>query len=228
MEIPEAQELAKKEIIDLEMEAERQRAKDDMREEATKGQAELEEKHARDWAKQLAAKDRKRDWAIYLVVSFFRMVVARKKLRAKAYDRYEKHFDVPSVSYFYKDKRTGKTFWQKPKSLDAYDIKGDEGWVVLFDKNDDMYFYQPSTWKMQWEPPYGSAICMKCERQFAIVRVTEDKKFYCESCFNDVVKEMLTRMSPQELRFKPFNGNRDGAASTVFSYIKETNWWKYM
>lgn len=228
MEIPEAQELAKKEIIDLEMEAERQRAKDDMRAEATQGQAELEEKHARDWAKQLAAKDRKRDWGIYLVVAFFRMVVARKKLRAKAYDRYEKHFDVPSVSYFYKDKRTSKTFWAKPKSLDAYDIKGDDGWVVLFDKNDDMYFYQPSTWKMQWDPPFGSAICMKCDRQFAIVRVTENKKFFCENCFNDEVKEMLVNMTPQEVRFKPFKGNRDGAASTIFSYIKETNWWKYM
>jgi hypothetical protein len=228
MEIPEAHELAKKEIIDLEMEAERQRAKDDMRNEAEQGQKALEEKHARDWQKQLAAKDRKRDWAIYLVVAFFRTAVSRKKLRKKAYERYEKHFDVPSVSYFYKDKRSGKTFWEKPKSLDAYDIKGDDGWVVLFDKNDDMYFYQPSTWKMQWEPPYGSAMCMKCEKQFAIVRVTETKKFYCEGCFNEEVKEMLKTQPPQDIRFKPFKGNRDGSASTIFSYIKETNWWKYM
>jgi hypothetical protein len=39
MEIPEAEELAKKEVIDEEMEAERERAKAQMREEATEGQA---------------------------------------------------------------------------------------------------------------------------------------------------------------------------------------------
>ena len=167
MEIPEAQDLAKKEMIDQEMENERARAKQQMREEAEAGQKELEEKHARDWQKVLGEKERKRGWAITILIGFMRQVLARKKLRKIAFERYEKHFDVPSASYFYLDKRTERTMWSKPKSLDAYDIKGDPGWVVMFDQNDDMYFYQPSTWRMQWDPPYGSAICMNCEKDFA-------------------------------------------------------------
>ena len=228
MEITEAQELAKKEIIDQEMENERARSKEEMKEEALKGQQDLEEKRARDWQKVLAQKERKRGWALKVVVGFFRCVVARKKLRKLAFERYDKHFDVPSASYFYVDKYTEKTFWNKPKSLDAYDIKGDPGWVIMFDQNEDMYFYQPSTWKMQWDPPFASAICMECSKEFACVRFTKDKRMLCEKCCNIFVQGLLAKgENPQEIYFKPFKGNMDGAANQVFSYIKETNWWKY-
>jgi len=229
MEIPEAQDLAKKEIIDQEMENERARAKQQMKDEAEAGQKELEEKHSRDWQKVLAQKDRKRGWGIVIIVGFFRQVIARKKLRKKAFERYEKHFDVPSASYFYLDKRTQRAMWTKPKSLDAYDVKGDPGWVIMFDPNGDMYFYQPSTWKMQWEEPFGSAICQRCEKEFACVRFTKDKRMLCEDCTNTHVHELLAKGEhAQEIYFKPFKGNVDGAVSQVFSYIKETNWWKHL
>jgi len=229
MEIPEAQDLAKKEIIDQEMENERARAKQQMKDEAEAGQKELEEKHSRDWQKVLAQKDRKRGWGIVIIVGFFRQVIARKKLRKKAFERYEKHFDVPSASYFYLDKRTQRAMWTKPKSLDAYDVKGDPGWVIMFDPNGDMYFYQPSTWKMQWEEPFGSAICQGCEKEFACVRFTKDKRMLCEDCTNTHVHELLAKGEhAQEIYFKPFKGNVDGAVSQVFSYIKETNWWKHL
>jgi hypothetical protein len=229
MEIPEAQDLAKKEIIDQYMEQERVDAKAEMRAEAEKGQKELEEKHAREWQNKLREKDRKRDWAIYIVVGFFRMVIARKKLRRKAFERYDKHFDIKAEVYFYEDKRTGKVFWNKPKSLDAYDIKGDPGWVVLFDKNGDQYYYQPSTWKMSWDQPYNSALCMECTTSFAIVRITDNKQMLCETCFNTAVQKMLNDgISSEEIRFKPFHGNRDNSMSTIFSYIKEQSWWQYL
>ena len=228
MEIPEAQDLAKKEIIDLEMEEERKRAKAEMREEAEAGQKALEEKHSNDWQKVLESKERLRGWGIFVVVSFFRQVVARKKLRKRAFDRYEKHFDIPTRTYFYRDKQNGRAFWVKPKSLDAYDVKGDDGWVILFDKNDDKYYYQPSTWRMQWEEPFGSALCMGCDREFSCVRFTKSKRMVCENCCLTEVTEMLKEMRPQEIYFKPFKGNVDNAVSTVFSYIKETNWWKYL
>jgi len=229
MEIPEAQDLAKKEIIDQEMENERARAKQQMKDEALAGQKELEEKHSRDWQKVLAQKERRRGWGVVLVVGFFRRVVSRKKLRKKAFERYEKHFDVPSASYFYMDKRTQRAMWVKPKSLDAYDVKGDPGWVIMFDPNGDMYFYQPSTWKMQWDPPFGSAICADCEKEFACVRFTKDKRMLCENCCNAHVQKLIAAGEhAQEIYFKPFKGNVDGAASTVFSYIKETNWWKHL
>ena len=70
MEITEAQDLAKMEMIDQEMENERARAKQQMRDEAEAGQKELEEKHTRDWEKVLAQKDRKRAWGILVIVGF--------------------------------------------------------------------------------------------------------------------------------------------------------------
>jgi len=142
MEIPEAEELAKKEIIDLEMEAEREAAKEQMRQEATAGQAEIEAKKEKEYEVEMKARKRKRKWAIAKIVSFWRFVVARKKLRNKAYLRYKKHFDMSSGTYYYEDLRSKKVFWFKPKSLDAYDITGDPGWVVMFDNLGDQYYYQ--------------------------------------------------------------------------------------
>jgi hypothetical protein len=51
----------------------------------------------------------------------------------------------------------------------------------------------------------------------------------CESCFNVHVAEQIeSGVTAQEIRFKPFNGNREDAANTVFGYIPEMTLWKHL
>lgn len=231
MEIPEAEELARKEIIDAEMEAERERAKTQMRDEATAGQAVIELKKEAEVQTELKNKKRKKSWGAVKIQGFFRVLVARKKLKEKAYTRYKKYFDLPSMTYYYQDTRTLRCAWVKPKSLGAFDVDSDPGWVVLWDSIGDMYFYQPKTWKMSWTMPFNAALCQKCNKDFAIVRLSDAAKTnMCESCFNAHVAEQLESggVTAQEIRFKPFNGNREDAANTVFGYIPETTLWKHL
>ena len=81
-------------------------------------------------------------------------MMARKALRKKARDRYIKHFDRVTVSYYYEDTRTGKTSWEKPKSLGNYDIDGEDGWVSMTSSDGERYYYNPLTWEMSWDVPY--------------------------------------------------------------------------
>lgn len=234
MEVPEAEELAKKEVIDDEMEAERERAKAQMREEATQGQAAIEAKKDAEVQQELRGKKRKRKWGAQKIQSFFRILVARRKRKELAYTRYKKHFDLKSVSYYYEDIRTKRCAWSKPKSLGMYDIDSDPGWVVLFDNLDDMYFYQPKTMKMQWTMPFMAQMCQACTKggkgDFAVARLSDSAKTcLCEACFNThVVTELGNGVPAQDIRFKPFHGNREDAASTVFGYIPEMTWWKHL
>ena len=192
MEIPEAEELAKKEIIDEEMEAERERAKEEMRAEATAGQAAIEAKKEAEVQQELRGRKRKKGWAAVKVQNFFRGIVARKKLRKNAYLRYKKHFDMASVTYYYEDVRTKRCVWSKPKSLGIYDIEADPGWVVLFDNLGEMFFYQPSTWRMSWTMPFMSQMCQRCGKDFAIARLGDaEKTRICEKCFNSHVAAEL-------------------------------------
>jgi len=230
MEIPEAEELARKEIVDEEMEVERERAKAQMREEATVGQAAIEAKKEAEVQQELRGKRRKRGWAAVKIQNFFRILVARRKLKELAYTRYKKFFDLKSVSYYYQDIRTNRCFWNKPKSLGMFDIDSDPGWVVLFDNLGDMYFYQPKTMKMSWNMPYMAQMCQKCQKDFAVARLSDQAKTcLCETCFNThVTSEINNGVPAQDIRFKPFNGNREDAASTVFGYIPEMTWWKHL
>lgn len=68
----------------------------------------------------------------------YRIWKARKVTREKAYQRYQKHFDANSGNYYYEDKRTKKTMWEKPKSLGSYDCEGIEGWVLMKASNGSM------------------------------------------------------------------------------------------
>jgi hypothetical protein len=208
------------------MEAERERAKEEMRAEATAGQAAIEAKKEAEVQQKLRGRKRKKEWAAFKVQNFFRGIVARKKLRKNAYLRYKKHFDMASVTYYYEDVRTKRCVWSKPKSLGIYDIEADPGWVVLFDNLGEMFFYQPSTWRMSWTLPFMSQMCQRCGKDFAIARLGDaEKTCLCEKCFNShVAAELENGVSAQEIRFKPFNGNREDAASTVFGMISETTW----
>ena len=137
MEIPEAIALATEEIIEMEVQMEKKKAEDERFTEATALQEKETEKAEMEREKELKSKKRKRRWAATTLQKFYRSFVARKVLRAKAYERYRKHFDPVSREYYYENRRNGKTFWKKPKSLGSYDVTPDDGWMVVFDVNQD-------------------------------------------------------------------------------------------
>eukprot|EP01041_Mallomonas_annulata_P014808 gene14808-31454_t len=133
MELPEAQQIALKEVVEMEVKAERDRVKEEM-----KIAAEIY-KSEQDKREQAAAKleelhiERLENLAAQKLHGQFKIFLAKKILRQKAYARYKKHFDVSSGCYYYEERRSGRTSWIKPKAMGAYDIACDASWVVMRD-----------------------------------------------------------------------------------------------
>jgi hypothetical protein len=174
-------------------------------------------------------KKRKRGWAQKKLVFAARSFLCRKILRHKAYERYKKYFDTTSIQYYYMDIATRETSWSKPKSLGAYDIDVDPGWVVMHDSEGDKYFYDPRSWVMSAQQPMGSAICDECSDQFAIARLLQNDTNYCEICFNVKVEALqMEGLSDSDIIFKPFQGNLDGAVSNHYFDYGEQSWRGYL
>lgn len=233
MEIPEALELATREIIEMEVQMEKKRADEERFAEATFLQAKEEEKTALAREHELDSKKRKRKWAAKVLQKYYRAFCARKVLRAKAYERYKKKFDPESLNYYYENSRTRKTFWKKPKSLGSYDVDPDEGWIVVFEKRDDgsrgdMYFYEPKSWEMQWTQPTGTLMCEVCGLDFVIARLNSDLKSYCERCLGVVAQELSLQMHPSLIKYKPVAGNTAAASKTKLTRVKDTTWYQFL
>jgi hypothetical protein len=201
--------------------------------EATMLQQKEEEKVALAKENEAKAKKRKRKWAAKAIQDCYRGFLARKVLRQMAYLRYRKKFDVETLNYFYFNTRTKKSFWNKPKSLGSYDIDPEPGWLVVYEKNDDgtrgdMYYYEPSTWKMQWTQPDGTLICDICGADFVFARLSSDMKCYCYNCFGKVAQELSQQMHPSEIKYKPIPGHTTAANKTKLTRVKETDWYQFL
>ena len=182
----------------------------------------------------MSNKLRKRDWAKRKLLSFVRVTLARKQLRALAYSRYRKQFDLNTASYYYLDILTQEELRIKPRSLGAYDIDLPAGWVVMADAEGDRYFYEPSLWKMSVAPPFGTVLCERCEgRSFASMRLLstygrlrneslgssgiddeyEDNAVvptaFCADCFAVRVEGLLNTegVKPEDILFQKVEGN---------------------
>lgn len=163
--------------------------------------------------------------------------MARRVLRAKAYERYKKMFDKESLNYYYVDKRTRKTFWKKPKSLGSYDIDCEDGWMVIPDKTYEpskaglqarYYFYEPKSWTVMWTQPIGTLMCEVCGDDFVVAKLTRDLRQYCEKCLDQAVIELKKTMHPSLILFRPLPGNLETASGIRISTIKEISWYKHM
>lgn len=230
MEIPEAQDLAEVEVIATEVELERERARRDQKEEAERILA--EEARVAEVLRKKAEEERHRhrNHSALCIQGRYKCFLARKELRRRAYARFIKHFDPTTINYYYEDKRTHKTSWAKPLALGLYDVEADDGWVVMTDSGDGAhYYYCPKTWKMSWDLPELTVLCDSCGSDFACVRMNDDKKHYCEGCFNRRTQELLLEgHQAKEILFKTFKGNKEGAGNTKFTYMKDESLFKYI
>jgi hypothetical protein len=228
MEIPEATDIATEEIIELEVEVEKKNVLQDRFEEATRIQKEEEEKKNLLETQEKEYKFRKREYSAELLQGYYRIYQARKIKTALAQKRFVKYFDVPSLTYYYKDKRSGKTQWEKPYALGDHDCDAVDGWIMISDKEgiDESYYYCPQTWQMQWSQPIGTILCEFCGREFGCVQMF--KRNYGPDCLYSKAQELLEENDdPTHIVFKEFQGHTKNGANTRFSFVKETNWYAY-
>lgn len=208
MEIPEAKEIATRDIIEEEVQQELAAARAEMKAESLAIQRAEEEKIEAKRKQDKADVKRKRKWAIIVIQSYARVYLARKEVRRRAYKRYERHFDPSTHNYFYADKKTGQTFWKKPPSLGSYDVPMADSWVVMHDSEGDQYFYNVLTWKQSWDPPMGCVLCEVCSDDFAVAKLSEDRVSYCNRCLYNRAQELLANdIDATQILFKPFAGN---------------------
>jgi hypothetical protein len=166
------------------------------------------------------------NWAIIRIQSGMRQYLARKRVREKAYKRYNKIFDPNTMSYYYINLRTHKTQWTKPLCLGSYDIEAKNHWIALKDNDGDTYYYNPQTWLMQWEAPVGVVFCDICGKDnFAILLLSNDNKFYCERHMNEKAEELIqNKVLPRHIKFKEFDGSIEESLNTNFKKLIEKNW----
>jgi hypothetical protein len=229
MEIPEAVEIAEKEIVELEVVKEIDDVHSEMIQAGTQYEKQQTQKKRHEQRRKHKEMIRKQDWAALVLQGSYRIWKARAVLRKRAYKRYIKYFDSSSGNYYYLDKRSKMTSWKKPTSLGSYDVDGAEGWVMLKTNTNDVYYYEPKTWAMTWEIPYGTTPCSSCIIDFADAYLMNDNKKYCEKCLNITVQQLIAeKVSPADIAIKMFKGNREKSKYVDFKRIKMETWMTHM
>jgi hypothetical protein len=199
------------------------------------------------------ARIRRKKWAALTMQGYARTFLARRVLRQAAYKRYLKHFDPGSHNYFYEDKRTHETTWEKPNSLGSYDITMENYWILMRavtaagvpiteqvaekvnpeDPNSEtvlkdvplVYYYNPCTWKQTWTRPEGTVLCEQCVTDFAHRFLNYDQRKYCDACFAVQAQYLVEAgMHPKYVTFKTFQGGSEKAHRTDFFSLPDESW----
>jgi hypothetical protein len=245
MEIPEAFEIATKEIIEEEVTLAMENARKRMKSEALRIQEDEKKKKEDATRKEIEGKARREIWAILTLQKYIRIFLSRKRLRLQAYKRYERFFHIESHQYYYQDKKTKETFWEKPQSLGSYDVPMDDYWILIAGKTADgissdslSYYYNPSTWEMSWIRPLGTTLCDVCQKEFAKIHYNEvgyDQHMipgihYCLTCFqNEKIPELLYsyHISSKDIYFQQFNGGQTTSLYLDFTLLPTIDYYSY-
>jgi len=153
MEIPEAEVVAREEVLVKRMNDERLRVRDEM----LKAAQEYEDAKAKEDEEERIAfeaeRERNREFAATRIQAMGRRYAATRELREIGFRVYKKHFDPRTGAYYYEDKRTGQTQWHKPPSLGSYDVDVKDKWILMTDVEGREYYFNPKTMDMQWDRP---------------------------------------------------------------------------
>ncbi|GMH74275.1 hypothetical protein TrLO_g13608 [Triparma laevis f. longispina] len=198
MEYPEALDIATDEVLYIMGEEKKKQVMQSMKEEAV-----LYEEKQKDKEKDLEIQREKeraldRRHAASVLGLAYRKWHARKVLRQKCYERFEKKFSEKYCAYYYHNRMTDDVLWEKPKSLGSYDMQVINEWRPMRDNQKYPYYYNPNTMKMSWKIPRATVACEErvlmtwkfgyptpqgpCPN-FATRRCNEDMRFYCDSCW---------------------------------------------
>jgi hypothetical protein len=242
MEIPQAQTQATEEIIEQEVQTAIIKAKEDMKKEGERLEAEQKEKIAEQKRIEEAAKRRQARWAVVTIQSYVRVYLARRLARREAYQRYRKHFDIECHEYFYEDRLTGETSWTKPRALGSYDLDADNHWIVLRPRSLDLlpepdveystkllYYYNPATWHQRWTQPAGTVLCQQCQQQFVTTYLMIDQVYYCDACLYQRCEDLIYThgLIARDINLYLLNGGREDAEYISLSSCTQTSYAAY-
>jgi hypothetical protein len=127
--------------------------------------------------------------------------------------------DTDGDMYFYCPK-TWEMYWEQPHNTVMCEICEQDFAVARYLNGHNVQFL------------YSFGHCtemVRCPRLF-LCRMNVDLQKYCGNCFNKKVNEMIMEdgLTPSEIFFKPFKGNKVGAINTAFTYIKDENYKHYL
>jgi hypothetical protein len=198
METPEAQKIARDEIIHIIGEEERTKLTHQMEVDFVERQERLHREKLQKEAKAAEAHKRATIHAASLVAKACRKWLARRHLRRLCLEAYEKKFDGSSHAFYYVNRYTGDSSWTKPKAMGVFDIPAKDEWVLLRDAHNFPYYLNPSSMNMRWQPPVDEEMCYgnvshTWWKEFPI-RIGRcpnfgrnlnevDGKRYCDECF---------------------------------------------
>lgn len=184
LELPEAEALALEEVMlkrtrdeERQVDIERTLAADDHY--AAIAAREREEREERERnierVQNNASRAIQKQWELHL---------SRLELRKRAFERYDKRYDIDLRAFYYVNRRTSEPQWKKPYALGAFDIKLKDEWVVLHDETREPYYYNPQSQAMSWQRPAGTCFCAGCDAQFCAVVCNDTNRKLCMDCYN--------------------------------------------
>jgi hypothetical protein len=197
METKEATQIATDEIIYIIGEEERDRLNAEMNKAFDQREKEKAEARIQAEIKRSEERTRASVFAASLVARACRMWLARKQLRLKCLEVYEKDYDERSHAFYYRNKETGETSWAKPKAMGSFEMPTKDEWKVLRDAHNFPYYFNPFRLDMQWNPPVDKAMCCQqvphdWHREFPVrigrcpnfaIYEDDDGNGYCYQCY---------------------------------------------
>lgn len=159
METKEATQIAMQEILYIIGEEERERLQREMDKAFDQREKDKEEARLRAEARRKEEKVRATIISVSVVTRACRIWLAKKELRRRCLELYEKDYHEVSHAFYYRNKKTNETSWTKPKAMGSFELPTKDEWKVLRDAHDFPYYFNPYKMDMQWNPPIDKTMC---------------------------------------------------------------------
>ncbi|KAL3800346.1 hypothetical protein HJC23_003642 [Cyclotella cryptica] len=203
IETKEATKIATEEIIYIIGEEERSRLRKEMDKAFEQREQDKNEARLKAEARLKEEKARATVFALSIISKACRNWLARKELRRRCLETYERDYDEHSHRFYYRNKGTGKKSWTKPKAMGAFEMPIKDEWKILRDAHNFPYYFNACQMKMQWSPPMDKTMCCgkvpyfwyrefpvrvgKCPN-FATCQI--DDNSYCYDCMNKTIGKL--------------------------------------
>ena len=106
--------------------------------------------------------EKRRILSSVIIQSKWRQITARLLARSKVILYYEKFYDSKTQLFYYMDKRSNQSYWQKPKILGQEDlVNPSDEWRVLKDESGYNYYFNPATGQTTYLSEEKAAIILQ-------------------------------------------------------------------